>query len=524
MNALPLLTLTIWLPIIGGLVVLASGDQEKTLSKWTALAFAVLTFVVSLGLWIGFDPTTAEMQFVERAPWIPTFNVEYFLGVDGLSMPLIVLTTFISIFVVIAGWEVIRYKPSQYMAAFLIMEGIMVGVFSALDAVLFYVFWEAMLIPMFIIIGVWGGPNRVYATIKFFIYTFLGSVFMLVALIYMYFQSGSFSILDFHALELGMTAQTLIFIAFFLAFAVKVPMFPVHTWLPDAHVEAPTGGSVILAAIMLKIGGYGFLRFSLPITPDASADLAWVIIALSLIAIVYIGFVALVQQDMKKLIAYSSIAHMGFVTLGFFIVFTIALNPSVTGGAVMGIEGGMVQMISHGFISGALFLCVGVLYDRVHSREIADYGGVINTMPWFGAFMVYFAMANAGLPGTSGFVGEFMVILATFKASFWWALLAATTLILAAAFTLWMVKRVVFGEVKNEKVAALADLDLRERINLGALAAVVLLFGLWPAPLVNVMHVTVENLVEQVGVCKLPEAERGECVLAQPETVASVAR
>ncbi|MBK1654101.1 NADH-quinone oxidoreductase subunit M [Allochromatium vinosum] len=524
MNALPLLTLTIWLPIIGGLVVLASGDQEKTLSKWTALAFAVLTFMVSLGLWIGFDSTTAEMQFVERAPWIPTFNVEYFLGVDGLSMPLIVLTTFISIFVIIAGWDVIRYKPSQYMAAFLIMEGIMVGVFSALDAVLFYVFWEAMLIPMFIIIGVWGGPNRVYATIKFFIYTFLGSVFMLVALIYMYFQSGSFSILDFHALELGMTAQTLIFIAFFLAFAVKVPMFPVHTWLPDAHVEAPTGGSVILAAIMLKIGGYGFLRFSLPITPDASADLAWVIIALSLIAIVYIGFVALVQQDMKKLIAYSSIAHMGFVTLGFFIVFSLALNPSVTGGAVMGIEGGMVQMISHGFISGALFLCVGVLYDRVHSREIADYGGVINTMPWFGAFMVYFAMANAGLPGTSGFVGEFMVILATFKASFWWALLAATTLILAAAFTLWMVKRVVFGEVKNEKVAALADLDLRERINLGALAAVVLLFGLWPAPLVNVMHVTVENLVEQVGVCKLPEAERGECVLPRPETVASILR
>jgi len=523
MNALPLLTLTIWLPIIGGLVVLASGDQEKTLSKWTALAFAVLTFVVSLGLWTGFDPTTAEMQFVERVPWIPSFNVEYFLGVDGLSMPLIVLTTFITIFVVIAGWEVIEYKPTQYLAAFLIMEGLMVGVFAALDAVLFYVFWEAMLIPMFIIIGVWGGPNRVYATIKFFLYTFLGSVFMLVALIYLYLQSGSFSILDFHVLELGMTAQTLIFIAFLLAFAVKVPMFPVHTWLPDAHVEAPTGGSVILAAIMLKIGGYGFLRFSLPITPDASADLAWVIIALSLIAIIYIGFVALVQQDMKKLIAYSSIAHMGFVTLGFFIVFTLAFNPSVTGGAVMGIEGGMVQMISHGFISGALFLCVGVLYDRVHSREIADYGGVINTMPWFGAFMVYFAMANAGLPGTSGFVGEFMVILATFKASFWWALLAATTLILAAAFTLWMVKRVVFGEVKNEKVAALADLDVRERINLGALAAVVLLFGLWPAPLVNVMHVTVENLVAQVGVCKLPEAERGGCVLAQPQTVASLA-
>ncbi|NEV63815.1 NADH-quinone oxidoreductase subunit M [Thiorhodococcus minor] len=521
MNELPLLTLTIWLPIIGGLVVLASGDKEKELSKWTALAFAILTFLVSLGLWIGFDSSTAEMQFVERVSWIPSFNVEYFLGVDGISMPLIVLTTFITIFVVIAGWEVITYKPSQYLAAFLIMDGVMVGVFSALDAVLFYVFWEAMLIPMFIIIGVWGGPNRVYATIKFFLYTFFGSVFMLVALIYMYFQSGSFSILDFHTLELGMKAQILIFIAFLLAFAVKVPMFPVHTWLPDAHVEAPTGGSVILAAIMLKIGGYGFLRFSLPITPDASASLDWLIIALSLIAIVYIGFVALVQQDMKKLIAYSSIAHMGFVTLGFFIVFSIVTNPNVSGGSVMGIEGGMVQMISHGFISGALFLCVGVLYDRVHSREIADYGGVINTMPWFGAFMVYFAMANAGLPGTSGFVGEFMVILATFRADFWWAFLAATTLILAAAFTLWMVKRVVFGEVKNDKVAALRDLDLRERINLGVLAAAVLALGLWPAPLMNVMHATVENLVEQVQICKLPAAERGDCLLPVSERVAS---
>ena len=518
MNELPLLTLTIWLPIIGGLVVLASGDQEKRLSKWTALTFAILTFVVSLGLWIGFDSSTAEMQFVERSSWIPSFNVEYFLGVDGISMPLIILTTFITIFVVIAGWEVISYKPTQYLAAFLIMDGVMVGVFSALDAVLFYVFWEAMLIPMFLIIGVWGGPNRVYATIKFFLYTFFGSVFMLIALIYMYFKSGSFSILDFQTLQLGMTAQTLIFIAFLLAFAVKVPMFPVHTWLPDAHVEAPTGGSVILAAIMLKIGGYGFLRFSLPITPDASASLDWLIIALSLIAIIYIGFVALVQQDMKKLIAYSSIAHMGFVTLGFFIVFTIIANPSVNGGSVMGIEGGMVQMISHGFISGALFLCVGVLYDRVHSREIADYGGVVNTMPVFGAFMVYFAMANAGLPGTSGFVGEFMVILATFRADFWWAVLAATTLVLAAAFTLWMVKRVVFGEVKNDKVAALADLDLRERINLGVLAAAVLALGLWPAPLMNVMHATVENLVAQVSVCKLPEAERASCVLGGPQT------
>ncbi len=520
-SGFPLLTLTIWLPILGGLAVLASGDKAGSLSKWIALAFAVLTFVVSLGLWAWFDTSTAEMQFVERIAWIPSFDVYYFLGVDGISMPLIVLTTFVTIFVVVAGWEVITYRPSHYMAAFLIMEGLMVGVFSALDAILFYVFWEAMLIPMFIIIGVWGGPNRVYATIKFFLYTFFGSVFMLVALVYLYFQAGSFGILDFHGVELGMTAQTLIFIAFLLAFAVKVPMFPVHTWLPDAHVEAPTGGSVILAAIMLKIGGYGFLRFSLPITPDASASLDWLIIGMSLIAVIYIGFVALVQQDMKKLIAYSSIAHMGFVTLGFFILFSIMQRSGTTAGAVMGIEGGMIQMISHGFISGALFLCVGVLYDRVHSREIADYGGVINTMPWFGAFLVYFGMANAGLPGTSGFVGEFMVILATFRADFWFAVLAATTLVLAAAFTLWMVKRVVFGEVKNAKVAALEDLNGRETFNLGALAAVVLLFGLWPAPLTNVMHATVENLVVQVSACKLPAAEAGDCELPRPKAVAA---
>jgi NADH-quinone oxidoreductase subunit M len=502
----PWLTLIIWLPIIGGIVVIASGDKAPDLTKWLALGFALVTFLFSLPLWFGFDQTTAAMQFVERAAWIPTFDVYYHLGVDGISMPLILLTTFITIFVVIAGWEVITYKPSQYMAAFLIMEGIMVGVFSALDAILFYVFWEAMLIPMFIIIGVWGGPNRVYATIKFFLYTFFGSVFMLVALIYMYFQSGSFGILDFHALELGMTAQILIFLAFLIAFAVKVPMFPVHTWLPDAHVEAPTGGSVILAAIMLKIGGYGFLRFSLPITPDASAELDWLIIALSLIAVIYIGFVALVQQDMKKLIAYSSIAHMGFVTLGFFIVFSIFRNPDVSSGAVMGVEGGMVQMISHGFISGALFLCVGVLYDRIHSRQIADYGGVINTMPWFGAFVVFFAMANAGLPGTSGFVGEFMVILAAFRADFWFAFLAATTLILAAAFTLWMVKRVIFGEVNSKKVAELKDLDGREALNLGVLAAATLVIGIWPAPLIEVMEPTIENLVAQVQVSKLPDA------------------
>ncbi|EIC22916.1 NADH-quinone oxidoreductase subunit M [Thiorhodovibrio frisius] len=515
MTDFPWLTLTIWLPILGGIGVIVSGDEMPERSKRLALGVAVATFLVSLPLWFGFDPAQPDMQFVEHLPWVPSFDVFYFLGVDGISMPLIILTTFITIFVVVAGWDVISYKPSLYMAAFLIMEGIMVGVFSALDAILFYVFWEAMLIPMFIVIGVWGGPNRVYATIKFFLYTFFGSVFMLVALIYMYFQSGSFSILDYHALPLGMTAQILIFIAFLLAFAVKVPMFPVHTWLPDAHVEAPTGGSVILAAIMLKIGGYGFLRFSLPITPDASAALDGFIIALSLIAIVYIGFVALVQKDMKKLIAYSSIAHMGFVTLGFFLVFAIFRQPEVSSGAVMGIEGGMVQMISHGFISGALFLCVGVLYDRLHSREIADYGGVINVMPWFGGFMVFFAMANAGLPGTSGFVGELMVILAAFRADFWYAFLAATTLILAAAFTLWMVKRVVFGEVGNERVAGLKDLNRRETFNLGVLAAVVLAVGIWPKPLIDVMEPTIENLVSQIQVSKLPGTD--PALARQPE-------
>jgi NADH-quinone oxidoreductase subunit M len=499
----PILSLTVWLPIIGGLMVLASGDRETNATKWTALIIAILTFVVSLPLWFGFDNTTAHMQFVERMPWIPTFDVEYYMGVDGISMPLIILTTFITPLVVIAGWEVIKYRPSQYMAAFLIMEGVMIGVFSALDAMLFYVFWEAMLIPMFLIIGVWGGPNRVYATIKFFLYTFFGSVFMLVALIYMYFQSGSFDILGFHALKLGMTEQILIFIAFLMAFAVKVPMWPVHTWLPDAHVEAPTGGSVILAAIMLKIGGYGFLRFSLPITPDASHSLDWLIIAMSLIAVVYIGFVALIQQDMKKLIAYSSIAHMGFVTLGFFIVFIISQH-SAGSGAALGVQGGMVQMVSHGFISAALFLCVGVLYDRMHSRQIKDYGGVVNTMPIFGAFMVFFAMANAGLPGTSGFVGEFMVILASFRADFWYAFLAASTLIIGAAYTLWMVKRVIFGEVTNDGVAALKDMNRREFIVLGTLAAAVLLLGLWPAPLVNVMDVSVSHLLQHIAVSKLP--------------------
>ncbi|ODJ87659.1 NADH-quinone oxidoreductase subunit M [Candidatus Thiodiazotropha endolucinida] len=483
-------------------MVLASGDREANATKWTALIIAILTFIVSLPLWFAFDSSTSSMQFVERVPWIPSFDVEYYMGIDGISMPLIILTTFITPLVVIAGWEVIKYRPSQYMAAFLIMEGVMVGVFSALDAMLFYVFWEAMLIPMFLIIGIWGGANRVYATIKFFLYTFLGSVFMLVALIYMYFQSGSFDILGYHTLKLDLTEQILIFIAFLLAFAVKVPMWPVHTWLPDAHVEAPTGGSVVLAAIMLKIGGYGFLRFSLPITPDASHTLDWLIIGMSLIAVVYIGFVALIQQDMKKLIAYSSIAHMGFVTLGFFIVFIISQNNAGSG-AALGVQGGMVQMVSHGFISAALFLCVGVLYDRLHSREIKDYGGVVNTMPVFGAFMVFFAMANAGLPGTSGFVGEFMVILASFRADFWYAFLAATTLIIGAAYTLWMVKRVVFGDVTNEGVAALEDMNQREYIVLGTLAAAVLLLGLWPAPLVEVMDASVNNLLQHIAVSKL---------------------
>ena len=499
----PILSTVIWLPILGGLLVLFSGEKAPGVARWLALAVAVLTFILSLPLWSGFDTTTAAMQFQEKLPWIERFQVNYHLGVDGISMPLILLTTFVTILVVVAGWEVIRYKPNQYMAAFLIMEGVMVGVFSALDAMLFYVFWEAMLIPMFIIIGIWGGPNRVYATIKFFLYTFLGSVLMLVALVYLYFKTGSMSILDFHAAKLNLTEQVLIFLAFLAAFAVKVPMWPVHTWLPDAHVEAPTGGSVILAAIMLKIGGYGFLRFSLPITPDASSHLDWLIIAMSLIAVVYIGFVALVQQDMKKLIAYSSIAHMGFVTLGFFIVFTLFARPDVNSGMVLGVQGGMVQMVSHGFVSAALFLCVGVLYDRMHSRQIADYGGVVNTMPWFAFFMVFFAMANAGLPGTSGFVGEFMVILASFRAHFWFAFLAATTLIIGAAYTLWMVKRVIFGDVANERVAALADINGREALVLGSLAVAVLALGLWPGPLVKVMDASITHLVQHVAVSKL---------------------
>ncbi len=500
---LPLLSFVIWFPILGGVAVLFVGDDNPGRARTLALTVAILSFLISIPLYTLFDPATAAMQFQEFAPWIPAFTVNYHLGVDGFSMPLILLTAFMTVLVVIAGWEVVKYRVAQYMAAFLIMEGLMIGVFTALDALLFYVFFEAMLIPMFLIIGIWGGPRRVYATIKFFLYTFIGSVFMLIALIYMYNQANSFEILDFHKLPLSMTEQVLIFFAFVLAFSVKVPMWPVHTWLPDAHVEAPTGGSVILAAITLKIGGYGFLRFALPITPDAANMLDWLIITLSLIAVVYIGLVALIQQDMKKLIAYSSIAHMGFVTLGFFIVFGLYRNTGSLSGAAMGIEGGMVQMVSHGFISGALFLCVGVLYDRVHSRQIKDYGGVVNTMPIFAAFMVLFAMANSGLPGTSGFVGEFLVILSSFKANFWLAFLAATTLILGAAYTLWLVKRVIFGEIGNSHVAELKDVSTREIVMLSLLAAAVLLLGLWPDPLTSVMHTTVDNLLQHVIVTKL---------------------
>lgn len=487
-----LLSILIWLPIVGGAAVLATGnDGRASLARQMSLAISIVTFVLSLLLYTGFDVSTANMQFVELHQWIPSFNIEYSLGVDGITMPLILLTTLMTIIVIIAGWQVIQTRVAQYMASFLIMEGVMIGVFSAMDAILFYVFWEAMLIPMFIIIGIWGGANRIYATIKFFLYTLLGSLLMLVAFLYLYNQSGSFNILDYHQLPLALNVQILLFIAFFAAFAVKVPMFPVHTWLPDAHVEAPTGGSVILAAIMLKMGGYGFLRFILPILPDASAELAGFVITLSLIAVVYIALVALVQDDMKKLIAYSSIAHMGFVTLGFFLFNT------------QGIEGGMIQMISHGFISGALFLCVGVLYDRMHSRKISSYGGVANTMPIFAAFMMLFAMSNAGLPGTSGFVGEFLVILAAFKVNGLYAVLAATTLIFGAAYTLWLYKRVIFGEVANEEVAQLKDINSREILFLSLLAIAVLGMGLWPNPLLEVMHTTVEHLVEQATTSKL---------------------
>lgn len=489
----PLLSVAIWLPILFGLLVLATGnDRNAPLARIIALVGAVLGLLVTLPLYTGFDRMTSAMQFVEMKEWIRHFNIHYHLGVDGISVLFILLNSFFTVIVVIAGWQVIEKRVAQYMAAFLVMSGLINGVFAALDAMLFYVFWEAMLIPMFLIIGVWGGPNRVYAAVKFFLYTLLGSLLMLVAFLYLYLHSGgSFSILDYHQLPIPMDAQILIFIAFFFAFAVKVPMFPVHTWLPDAHVEAPTGGSVVLAAIMLKVGAYGFIRFSMPIAPDASHELAGVMIALSLIAVVYIGLVALVQADMKKLIAYSSISHMGFVTLGFFIF------------NAYGIEGALLQMISHGFVAGALFLCIGVMYDRVHSRQIVDYGGVVNTMPIFAAFFMLFAMANSGLPGTSAFVGEFMVIMGAVKVNFWYAFAAASTLVFGAAYTLWMYKRVIFGAVANDHVKHLHDLSAREILVMSLLAISVLVMGLYPLPLSEIMHASVSDLLVHLKISKI---------------------
>jgi NADH-quinone oxidoreductase subunit M len=492
-STFPLLSLAIWCPIAFGLFVLAFGrDENPALVRSVSLLGSVISFLVTLPLLQQFDKSAHGMQFVEKANWIERFNIHYFLGVDGISLWFVLLTAFITVIVVIAGWEVIEKRVAQYMGAFLILSGLMIGVFCALDGVLFYVFFEATLIPMFIIIGVWGGANRVYAAIKFFLYTLLGSLLTLVAILYLYFKSGgSFEILDWHKLPLPLNVQELIFFAFLMAFAVKVPMWPVHTWLPDAHVEAPTGGSVVLAAIMLKLGAYGFLRFSLPIAPDASHALSGFIITLSLIAVIYIGLVALVQADMKKLVAYSSIAHMGFVTLGFF-----TFND-------MAVQGGIVQMISHGFVSGAMFLCIGVLYDRMHSRRIADYGGVVNTMPKFAAFFVLFSLANCGLPATSGFVGEFMVILGAVKFNFWIGMLAATALIFGAAYSLWLVKRVVFGSIGNEHVAKLQDLSKREFFMLGLLAIAVLAMGLYPAPFTDVMQTSVADLLQHVAVSKV---------------------
>ncbi|WP_175836944.1 NADH-quinone oxidoreductase subunit M [Burkholderia anthina] len=496
MHAFPILSTAIWLPIIFGLLVLVVGNDKKPgAARWVALIGSLLGLAVTIPLVTGFDSSTAALQFVEHSTWIERFDISYHLGVDGLSMWFVVLTALITVIVVIAAWEVITENVAQYLAAFLILSGIMIGVFSSADGLLFYVFFEATLIPMYIIIGVWGGPNRVYAAFKFFLYTLAGSLLMLVALIYLYTQTHSFDLATWQDAKIAMTPQILLFIAFFLAFAVKVPMWPVHTWLPDAHVEAPTGGSVVLAAIMLKLGAYGFLRFSLPITPDASHFLAPVVITLSLIAVIYIGLVAMVQADMKKLVAYSSIAHMGFVTLGFFI-----FNQ-------LGVEGAIIQMISHGFVSGAMFLCIGVLYDRMHSRQIADYGGVVNVMPKFAAFAMLFSMANCGLPGTSGFVGEFMVILAAVQYNFWIAFGAAFTLILGAAYTLWMYKRVYFGAVANDHVAKLKDIGRREFLMLGVLAAFTLLMGLYPKPFTDVMHVSVENLLSHVAQSKLPLAQ-----------------
>jgi NADH-quinone oxidoreductase subunit M len=496
-----LLSLLIWLPILGAAAVLLC-KRNANAARWLALAVALATFVLSIPLWTGYDPLQPGMQFVENLAWIPAIKANYALAADGISVALIVLTALTTVLVVIGSWGPIEERVAQYMAAMLALEGLLIGVFAATDALLFYVFFEGMLIPMFIIIGIWGGPRRVYATLKFFIYTFLGSIFMLVGLIYLHMKTGDFALASFAHAGLGTSEQAWLFFAFLLGFAIKVPMWPVHTWLPDAHVEAPTGGSVVLAAIMLKVGGYGFVRFSLPITPDASQEFAWLVIALSLIAIIYIGYVALVQEDMKKLIAYSSIAHMGFVTLGVFIAIALVRSHNNPMAARLGVQGAMVQMISHGFVSGAMFSCIGVMYDRLHTRMIRDYGGLANVMPWFAAFFVLFAMANCGLPGTSGFVGEFMVILAAFQDDFWIAALAAFTLIIGAAYTLWLVKRVIFGKVESPKVAKMQDMNIREWIVLGTFAAGVLAIGIYPKPLVTLMDGAVREIVQNLMLAK----------------------